>query len=512
MKKNAKMLPKVNNDGGRKNYESTSVIRRSRQIKRQMYEESTDNHGASHHVKVFVETVTDTVGAIKANVIDADSVLAFIKGKVNIPTNDASSNIEDAEFEEIPESRTGSLALPFNESKTSDNSKELPSKADNGKNDEESTFMIAKKMLGSKEIAIMQEPHINQTYYKHITVSPDGNNIITQEKYEYDKSCLHNDKIDFSLFQNPEKFVSSLDLSKANIKECIVQYVNSRSHSRPKIREQYCMLLSYILKVEKENNLVLMPVVVGNLFWDMFESFLIDNGLAPNTIASICGQLRIVIRWAARFNAQIAIDLDDRRFESKNIKPAIALSEDDISHIYWFDIDSLNFRPQKKRTLKKVRDHFILSCFLGQSYSDSIRVEKDNFKRDGSETFTITQQKTGNTAVLDFNKIFKEYPKFVHDILEKYNYKSPWAGHLSNYNRYLHELARLIGFNETIRVENKQRDVIIEKDYKKWELISSHTARRTFITNAVKRGVHTEYIKKASGHHSDRSFGKYVKL
>ena len=117
MKKNAKMLPKVNNDGGRKNYESTSVIRRSRQIKRQMYEESTDNHGASHHVKVFVETVTDTVGAIKANVIDADSVLAFIKGKVNIPTNDASNNIEDAEFEEIPDLRTESLALPLNERK-----------------------------------------------------------------------------------------------------------------------------------------------------------------------------------------------------------------------------------------------------------------------------------------------------------------------------------------------------------------------------------------------------------
>ena len=67
-----------------------------------------------------------------------------------------------------------------------------------------------------------------------------------------------------------------------------------------------------------------------------------------------------------------------------------------------------------------------------------------------------------------------------------------------------------IGFNADIKYEYKVAGVMISKNFKKWELISSHVARRTFITNAVKRGINSQFIKRASGHHSDESFGKYV--
>jgi len=53
---------------------------------------------------------------------------------------------------------------------------------------------------------------------------------------------------------------------------------------------------------------------------------------------------------------------------------------------------------------------------------------------------------------------------------------------------------------------------VVTKTYKKYELISSHTARRSFVTNAIKRNVNVEFVKQASGHISDSSFRKYVIL
>ena len=84
---------------------------------------------------------------------------------------------------------------------------------------------------------------------------------------------------------------------------------------------------------------------------------------------------------------------------------------------------------------------------------------------------------------------------------------------MSNYNNYLHLLCKYIGFDEEIKFEYvDKRKKVVTKTYKKYELISSHTARRSFVTNAIKRNVNVEFVKQASGHISDSSFRKYVIL
>ena len=48
--------------------------------------------------------------------------------------------------------------------------------------------------------------------------------------------------------------------------------------------------------------------------------------------------------------------------------------------------------------------------------------------------------------------------------------------------------------------------------YKKHELISSHTARRSFCTNKFLMGMPVQAIMKFSGHKTERAFMKYLKL
>ena len=46
----------------------------------------------------------------------------------------------------------------------------------------------------------------------------------------------------------------------------------------------------------------------------------------------------------------------------------------------------------------------------------------------------------------------------------------------------------------------------------KYELISSHTGRRSFATNMYKRGLPTLMIMSITGHNTEISFLKYIKV
>lgn len=321
---------------------------------------------------------------------------------------------------------------------------------------------------------------------------------------------------DFRIFGDTSRFENIIDCSKKSVVECVIAYVQNKSTSKNVLKavgEQYRPLVKYLKLVETTNNITLMPSVIGVLFMDRFENFLLGKGLASSTVAGIICKLKCVMRWAGGYGAKISADLSNYKVNSTDAKPKIALSEDDIQRIFWFKIENLPVRPQLKRTFTKVRDHFIISCYLGQRYSDTIRVEKTNFTGTSKEVFSIVQQKTSNEVKLNFAELYGKYPKIVKTLLEKYKYKAPWSGDLANYNRYLKKLCEYIGFTEVVKFEYKTKDgQMMSKEFPKYKLITSHVGRRTFITNAVKKNINTQLVKKASGHKSDSSFGKYVIL
>lgn len=48
--------------------------------------------------------------------------------------------------------------------------------------------------------------------------------------------------------------------------------------------------------------------------------------------------------------------------------------------------------------------------------------------------------------------------------------------------------------------------------FKKWELITTHTVWRSFATNAYLQNVPTISIMKITGHRTEKSFLKYIKI
>lgn len=318
----------------------------------------------------------------------------------------------------------------------------------------------------------------------------------------------------FKKFADPNRFFKQADCTGKCVLDCIKEYLKIKVHKDDKSkRERNQQLINHLMDIERNNNVVLQPSIIGEDFFEAFELWLLEKGLSPNTIASLIGSLRFVMKWAALHGAKISADIDDYKMKPCDSKPKIALTEDDIIRIAWFDISTIPARPQLKKTLTRVRDHFIISCYLGQRYSDMIRLTEENFRGAAKDSFKSLQKKTTNNAFVSFHKLYGKYPERLRSLLEKYNFKAPFTGDLANYNRYLHLLCKYIGFDEEIKFEYKdKRNGLVTKTFKKYQLISSHTARRSFITNAVKRNVNVEQIKCASGHTSDSSFRKYVLL
>lgn len=312
---------------------------------------------------------------------------------------------------------------------------------------------------------------------------------------------------DFRAFlHQPQTFV--LDLSTASVAEALDELIKVKLVSNPKAGKQYFSLRKHFTRLEENFGITIMPDQVTDIFWSHFIAYLINDAhLALSSIRTICAQLKSVLSWASRYNCRIAPSYD-RYTVPKYRKTQIALTPDEVSHIYHFDISSIKRRPQYLRTLEKVRDTFVLGCQLGQRYSDLKRINRDCFERN---IFSIVQQKTGNRARVDLDRLAADKAT-AYRLLEKYNYTCPLAIDTTDYDKYLKQLLQYIGgeFMEEIKYQRKVNGLIETITTEKYKMISSHTCRRTFATINILRGIPEAEIRRGTGHSSGTSFERYV--
>ena len=147
--------------------------------------------------------------------------------------------------------------------------------------------------------------------------------------------------------------------------------------------------------------------------------------------------------------------------------------------------------------LDRVRDCFLLMCYLGLRISDLKSVNKSNIDGENQKTLHIQMYK--NDGFLSISII----PKALR-IIEKYNYDLPIISE-SKMNQYIKEAAEVAGIN----------DIIIEDglSYKKYEKITNHTARRTFATLAfLYSDLEVRDLMRFFGHKKELTFKRYVQV
>lgn len=310
-----------------------------------------------------------------------------------------------------------------------------------------------------------------------------------------------------SYLENSLRNPFTVDLKDLSLIEVVLACVKAKSKLHPNYRKNLNCLLFNLRALEEQYRVTLMPVQVTDIFWGYFISFCQSRGLKNSSIATMSSQLKAVLSWAAKYNATVSPTYGEIK-PIKGNSSEIALTADEVSRIAYFDIDRFyaNRRKDFRAKMHRIRDHFVLSCNLFQRFSDMRRVSPECFSRN---TFTITQQKTGNIAVVNIEKYAID-AKTTYRILERYGYNSPYTGGIGNYNECLHILMRDIGFTELVRVEERVNGKLVVSTEPKWKLISSHCSRRTAITIGVLRGHNVHALKRCSGHHSLENLDRYI--
>jgi integrase len=178
---------------------------------------------------------------------------------------------------------------------------------------------------------------------------------------------------------------------------------------------------------------------------------------------------------------------------------SIYLSVDELERIYNHD-----FSDNKK--LDKVRDLFIIACWTGLRFSDMCELSIDNIsKTPYGQLITIKTVKTGETVVIPVHNT-------IIEILKKYKNILPRVPSNQKMNDYLKDIGEAVKIKETVELVKTKGGLRFKEAFQKWELISSHTARRSFATNMYIADIPAISIMKITGHKTEKSFLRYIKI
>jgi integrase len=167
-------------------------------------------------------------------------------------------------------------------------------------------------------------------------------------------------------------------------------------------------------------------------------------------------------------------------------------------------IQNLNLEDTKT---DRARDLFLIGAYTGLRVSDFNRLTNENIKElpDKTKYIQITAAKTNRIVEIPINSQ-------VHKILKKNGNKPPKSMPEQKINLTLKTIGRLARINENVEIERTVGGSKEKTSFKKYQLITNHTARRSFCTNAYKAGLSTIDIMAISGHKSEAVFLKYIKI
>ena len=177
----------------------------------------------------------------------------------------------------------------------------------------------------------------------------------------------------------------------------------------------------------------------------------------------------------------------------------IALKRSEVDAIINLDLtDNLK--------LDRVRDLFLLEIYTGQRFSDIPQII--DLSKNVEESINLYQKKTFGKAFIPKHQKLKQHLKNINNK----NYTDITSISLQKFNKYLKEIAELIGMNKVHRWKILIGKVPISKEDFRYNLVTSHTGRRTFCTLALREGIAVEKIMKVTGHKSYEDFRKYIKV
>lgn len=189
-----------------------------------------------------------------------------------------------------------------------------------------------------------------------------------------------------------------------------------------------------------------------------------------------------------------------RQFKAKRKDvDSIYLTREELISLVTTDLSHLS----KKHEI--ARDIFMVGIYTAQRVSDYNNIGPENllWNADGSLIIKLRQKKTGVNVSIPAREELK-------DILLKYNCSLPHID-VKTINSCIKEVAKAAGIDTPIVIETTSGGVSVLETHPKYELIQTHTARRTSATLMYLAGMDAFNICAVTGHSSIAMLKKYIK-
>lgn len=255
------------------------------------------------------------------------------------------------------------------------------------------------------------------------------------------------------------------------------------STTAPLTRDNYKNTYKHILDFQEKYGAISFSSINKEMMFQIIKFLQKDKGLSEESVKKSIRHLKSVLLYC--HSKQIIIpglaeitlkNLDKSVIVASNtVKDKPALDSDFVSKLLFMEVPPV---------LEKTRDMFVLQCRTSLRVSDLRLLGKEHFnwnkKRIQIKNKKIKKAVT-NIPITDeilfiYNKYDGNFPKLDVNL----------------YNIRIKELCKLAGYED-------------------WDLISSHTARRTFITICKSQGFTTKEIMQMTGHQTSIIVDGYYK-
>ena len=261
---------------------------------------------------------------------------------------------------------------------------------------------------------------------------------------------------------------------------------------------------------------------IDRAFVSRYINYLQKHGYMAKVVNKHLTNLKALINAAfidgVHDNQRAAALIVKKKIEDRDKAVEIYLTEEELQALYEMPLTG------KK---EHIRDVFLIGCYTCQRVSDYNNLNADNFEttRKGTRIIRLVQQKTKTEVtipILNENLI---------TICEKYGYNIPKANE-QVLNRYIKDILKDLSEQlpslkekvptkltmkqkEALRKEKKEPETDLNGNVivPRYECVTSHTARRTGITNMYLSHRYTILqMMHVSGHKTQKTFMDYIKL
>jgi integrase len=293
--------------------------------------------------------------------------------------------------------------------------------------------------------------------------------------------------------------LSGKDIKNLNLIEFANDFLKSAKLA-PNTRKSYQTTLNILEEYSQKKRRLLDFKDIDLNFYDSFTTYMWkDKKFNDNTVGKNIKNIKSLMNQA--FERDLHSNLNHRKKGFKVLRKesdAIYLTEGELKKILNADLSNLP-------GVSQARDIFIVACWTGLRFSDLVRVSKDKFVvEDGINIFRIESQKTGEIVKIPIK------PEIL-PILKKYDFQLPVISN-QKLNDHLKTLGEKAKLEQEIEVSENKGGEKTRAKFAKHQLITTHTARRSFATNLYLQGVDARSIMAVTGHKTEKAFLIYLKL